>query len=49
MAWAHYEAEISPQNGLEALLKPSVGRFYVGNAPGYQTDDTFVLLPSVVF
>ncbi len=38
----HYEAEISPQNRLNALLKLTMGRFSVGNMLGYSTNDTII-------
>ena len=36
----YYERDILPENRLEALLKPTVGRLYDTKAPGYPINDT---------
>jgi hypothetical protein len=38
--WAHYVAETTRKNRLEALHKPRVGILSGRNAPGYWTNDT---------
>jgi len=42
----HYVAETFIENRPDALLKPIMGKLFGGNAPGYQTDDKYLLILS---